>query len=167
MEGLVVKLVETEEERQGAFDLRMRVFVEEQGVPAEEELDEDDVAATHAIAVLGGQVVGAGRVVYPSSPDESPPTSGEPGHQAKLHGLTGAKAARIGRMAVERAWRRRGIGGRILTTLEDEARRQGMTEATLHAQTYVKALYAAHGYAEEGEVLLEAGIEHVSMRKRL
>ena len=144
LEDVVIKLAETEEERQAAFHVRMQVFVEEQGIPVEEELDQDDGAATHVIALMGTEAVGTGRVVYLES--------GE---------------ARIGRMAVEKAWRRRGIGSRILERLEEEARRRGTGEAILHAQTNVKSFYAAHGYVQEGEVFLEVGIEHVSMSKPL
>ena len=144
MEDLVVKLVETEQERQGAFDIRIRVFVHEQGVPPEEELDRDDDIAIHAIALLRGEPVGTGRLVRMES--------GE---------------AKIGRMAVEQAQRRGGIGGRILERLEDAGRQQGMAEAILHAQTYVKSFYASHGYVEEGDVFMEVDIEHIQMRKRL
>ena len=144
MENLVVKLVETEREHQAALIVRVRVFVQEQGVPVEEELDEDDLAATHAIAIVNGEVVGTGRVLYPDSGD-----------------------ARIGRMAVDEAWRRKGIGSHVLMSLEEAARQRGIREAILHAQTYVKSFYASHGYIEEGEVFLEVGIEHVQMRKRL
>ena len=107
-------------------------------------MDDLDETATHVIALLNGKAVGTGRVVCPDS--------GE---------------AQIGRMAVERDFRRKGIGGHVLRSLEDAARRQGKTEAILHAQTYVKEFYATHGYVEEGEVFLEVDIEHTQMRKRL
>ena len=144
MENLVIKLVENEREHQAALIVRVRVFVQEQGVPVEEELDEDDLTATHAIAMVNGKVVGAGRVLYLDSGD-----------------------AKIGRMAVDEAWRRKGIGRHVLMSLEEAARQRGSREAILHAQTYVKSFYASHGYIEEGEVFLEVGIEHVQMRKRL
>ena len=151
MEDLIVKLVETDAERKAAFGLRIRVFVGEQGVPREEELDEYDDAATHAVALVGNRVVGTGRMLLPdTSTGEAP-----------------GRAARIGRMAVDAEWRRRGIGGRILTALEDAASQRGLDRAVLHAQTYVKSFYAGHGYVEEGEVFLEVGIEHVQMGKRL
>ena len=142
-EGLTVKLTETEEELEAAIGVRFRVFVAEQTVPAEEELDEQDAAATHAIAVCQGRVIGTGRVFYPDD------------------------GARIGRMAVDLEWRRLGVGDRLLRFLEEEARAQGSGACVLHAQEYVKAFYAAHGYTERGEVFLEAGIRHVEMRKEL
>ena len=144
MEGLVIKLAETEEERQAVFALRTRVFVQEQGVPLEDELDEDDEAALHVAAIFRGTIVGTGRVLY-----------------------SGSREARIGRMAVEEPWRRRGIGGQVLETLEQATRQQGTEQCVLHAQTYVKSFYGSHGYGEEGDAFLEAGIEHVQMRKRL
>lgn len=147
---LVVKLVETEDERAAAYAIRIRVFVEEQGVPIEEELDHDDELASHAIAYWGGTPVGTGRMVY-----------GWP------HDASSQKVARIGRMAVEGPHRHRGIGGWILRSLEDEARRQGINLAVLHAQTYVKGFYASHGYVEDGDPFLEVGIEHVQMKKPL
>ena len=167
----MVKLVETDEERQAALDLRKRVFVQEQGIPVEEELDEYDYFPSpeqqlepsseplttqgenvlHAIALMGGTAIGTGRVVYPAHP----------------HDARGEQVARIGRMAVEKSWRRQAIGSRILETLEEAARKRGISQAILHAQTHVKSFYASRGYVEEGEVFLEVEIEHVLMRKRL
>ena len=138
---ITVKVVETEEELDAAIGVRFRVFVEEQQVPPEEELDAYDAAATHAIALHQGRVVGTGRVIL----DED--------------------SARIGRMAVDREWRRHGIGGLLLLFLEEEARTHGATGFVLHAQEYVKSFYAAHGYQEHGEVFLEVDIPHVEMRK--
>ena len=178
MDNLVVKLVETEDERQAAFAIRMRVFVQEQAVLAEEELDEYDFlplapppeherrgpasaspnpsreSAAHAIALLDGIAVGTGRVLYLF-------------HAADPGEMPGKKVARIGRMAVDKTWRRKGIGSHILRALEEAASRQGALEAILHAQTYVKEFYARHGYTVEGEPFLEVGIEHVQMGKCL
>ncbi len=141
---VVVKLVETEQELEGAIGVRFRVFVSEQSVPPEEELDEADATATHAIAISQDKVIGTGRLIVQ---DES--------------------TAIIGRMAVDLKWRRHGVGGRILTFLEQEARSRGLRHALLHAQEYVKSFYASHGYAEHGEVFLEVGIPHIEMRKGL
>lgn len=67
MDGLVVKMVETAAEREAAFALRVRVFVHEQGVPTAEELDEHDRHVTHSIALLNGEAIGTGWVVYEAS----------------------------------------------------------------------------------------------------
>ena len=144
MDGVVVKLVESEPELDSAMQVRFRVFVSEQGVPPEEELDEADAGAAHAIALVNGQVVGTGRLL-----------------------LDDAVTAHIGRMAVDTGWRRHGIGGHILAFLEDTARAEGAQRVTLHAQECVKSFYAAHGYREHGSSFLEANIPHVEMRKEL
>ena len=144
MDGIVVKLVETEAEMEAAMAVRFRVFVAEQAVPAEEELDDADATASHAVAICQGQVVGTGRLVQQDDGD-----------------------AQIGRMAVDQTWRRRGIGDQILRFLEEEARAQGLRRCVLHAQEYVKGFYAAHGYQEQGETFLEVNIPHIEMRKEL
>ena len=144
LDSVVVRLVETETDLEQAVAVRFRVFVSEQSIPPEEELDEADATATHAVALYQGKVVGTGRFV---SPD--------------------AGTAQIGRMAVEAAWRRRGIGGQLLQFLEETARTRGARLSVLHAQEYVRGFYAAHGYREHGEAFLEVNIPHVEMRKEI
>ena len=144
MQEVLVKRVESEAEMEGAIGIRFRVFVSEQSVPPEEELDEADATATHAIALSEGTIIGTGRLL-------------------RQDGVT----AIIGRMAVDREWRRRGVGGQILLFLEEEARAQGYRQSVLHAQEYVKSFYASHGYSEHGDVFLEVNIPHIEMRKPL
>jgi len=141
---LTVKLVDNEAELEAAIAVRFRVFVDEQSIPPDEELDEADATATHAVAICQGEVVGTGRVLW-----------GNDG------------SAQIGRMAVDAQWRRKGVGGEILKFLEESARKQGMTRSVLHAQEYVKSFYAAHGYQQHGDTFLEVDIPHVEMRKNL
>lgn len=135
---------ESEALRAQAYALRHAVFVAEQGVPPELERDADDAAAFHVAAVEGGRCVGTGRLVRQAG-----------------------GVGRVGRMAVDGAHRRRGVGERVLAALEARARAEGLREIELHAQCYVEAFYARHGYAREGAPFEEAGIEHVVMRKRL
>jgi len=144
LDDVTVKLVETQAELEGAITVRMQVFVAEQAIPAEEELDDADATATHAVALHQGRIIGTGRLV-----------------------LHDPETVKIGRMAVNADWRRQGIGGLILQHLELEARARGIRTALLHAQEYVKDFYAAHGYQQYGEVFLEVDIPHVEMRKRL
>ena len=141
MNNITVKLVETEQDMEAAVGIRFRVFVHEQSVPPEIELDEYDVVATHALALLDGVAVATGRAIVEDG------------------------SARIGRMAVDREHRRSGVGGLVLRFLEDEAREQGAAEFVLHAQDYVKTFYANHGYEEHGDTFMEAGILHIEMRK--
>ena len=126
--------------RAHASPIRFAVFVEEQGVPREIELDEHDPVSIHVVAFEGQTPVATGRLL----PD---------GH--------------IGRMAVLKAWRSRGIGGAILTELLEAARQRGDKEVELSAQVHAVPFYLANGFAPEGNEYMEAGIRHQAMKRRL
>ena len=128
-----------EQQRQAAAALRQQVFVVEQGVPAELELDEMDAQSLHAVAYLDGVPVATGRLL----PD---------GH--------------VGRMAVRQDARGAGTGSLVLCALMDEARRRGERDVVLHAQLSARDFYARHGFEAEGDVFMDAGIEHIAMRRR-
>jgi predicted GNAT family N-acyltransferase len=120
--------------------IRFAVFVDEQGVPAELEMDDMDARCLHALAFEEGGAVGTGRLL----PD---------GH--------------IGRMAVMKAWRGRGVGAALLRGLIDAARERGDAEVRLSAQVHALGFYRAHGFGAYGEVYDEAGIPHQAMRLAL
>ena len=121
--------------------VRTAVFVVEQGVPESIERDAMDAVSRHAIARdVNGSVVATGRLL----PD---------GH--------------IGRMAVLAALRGAGVGAAVLQALMAEAVRQGLTEVVLNAQVHALDFYRRLGFVERGEVFLEAGIEHRTMRRSL
>jgi len=128
-----------EQQRQAAAALRQQVFVVEQGVPPELELDEMDAQSLHAVAYQDGVPVATGRLL----PD---------GH--------------IGRMAVRQDARGAGTGSLVLCALMDEARRRGDRDVVLHAQLSARDFYARHGFEPEGDVFMDAGIEHIAMRRR-
>ena len=144
---ITVKRVATPAELEGAVAVRMRVFVGEQGIPAAVEVDAADTApdTIHAVAMRRGVVIATGRLL--------PDVAGRGPH--------------IGRMAVERQWRRSGVGGQVLAFLEEQARALGFRQITLHAQEYIKSFYAAHGYREVGKMFLEVDIPHREMTKDL
>ena len=144
MQQLIIRRPSNAAEMEGLRALRIEVFVREQGVPEELELDALDAEAIHAVAWDGREVVGTGRLL-----------------------LRHSEEARIGRMAVRSSLRGRGIGGAILEFLEKEAKAQGAQRLELHAQSYVQSFYRRHGYRQEGTQFTEAGIEHVLMHKRL
>lgn len=127
----------------GAFLLRRVVFVEEQKVPVGMELDEFDGGAVHVVAKDGNRIVGTGRMV-----------------------IEGTKG-RIGRMAVEKDLRGRGIGKSMVLKLEEEARRRELVEIYLHAQVHARNFYGNLGYIPRGEVFDEAGIDHIEMYKKI
>jgi len=131
-----------------ACDIRTRVFVEEQGVPPDEEWDDHDRTdrdAAHALAFGSpGRAVGTGRFY-----------TAEPG------------TAQIGRLAVLAAARGCGAGSALLEALVAEARRRGFARAHLHAQTHARGFYLEHGFHDDGPLLWDAGIEHQPMTKNL
>jgi len=141
---IAIVVADTEELRARAHALRHAVFVVEQGVPEALERDDLDAGAYHAIALDHDRCVATGRLVRQAG-----------------------GVGRVGRMAVDAGWRRRGLGGLVLEALEARARADGLREIELHAQCYVEAFYARRGYVRAGEVFEEAGIDHVAMRKRL
>lgn len=144
-----IELLPWESARERASPIRFTVFVEEQRVPAAIELDELDAVSLHALAWSAEEeVIGTGRLIPPPQRD-------------------GPGVGHIGRMAVLRAWRSQGVGGAILEALVEAARRRGDTEVLLSAQTRALAFYRAHGFVEEGEDYLEAGILHRDMRRVL
>ena len=135
-----IELLDWPAAEQQASRIRFTVFVEEQRVPAELEMDENDAASVHALAYADGRAIGTGRLL----PD---------GH--------------IGRMAVLKGWRGQGAGKAMLRQLIDAARERGLREVALSAQVQAVEFYRAEGFAPEGAVYEEAGIPHQAMRLRL
>ena len=127
-------------ERAGALALRERVFCVEQGVPVAEELDGLDDAAAHLVALdEDGRVVGTLRLLFDGT------------------------TAKVGRVAVDAGWRRRGIAQRMLELALERARAEGCARARLAAQLEAVELYEKAGFAVESDRFWEAGIEHVWM----
>ncbi|CCG03155.1 putative acetyltransferase [Blastococcus saxobsidens DD2] len=124
--------------------LRTRVFVEEQGVPPEIEQDAADATAVHVLSRDdAGRLVATGRL------------------------LVDGPTARIGRMAAAADVRGRGHGAAVLAELHRQAAARGATEVELHAQLPARRFYEREGYTAVGDVYEEAGIAHVTMRRRL
>ncbi len=139
-----IKEVTSLSERKAVYQLRHTVFVDEQGISAEIELDELDQDALHAIVTSAETVIGTGRLITVSK-------------------TTGS----IGRMAVDPSFRRQGVGSLILGFLEHKARKKNLQEIVLHAQEYVKEFYSYLGYRQDGRPFDEVGIRHCTMKKTL
>ena len=128
-------------------ELRHRVFVLEQGVPAELERDDADATAVHALSRDDdGRLLATGRLLLDGA---------------------GRGRAVIGRMAADPAARGRGHGAAVLAVLHREAAARGQTEVELHAQVTARRFYERAGYAAVGAEYEEAGIVHVTMRRTL
>jgi len=139
-----VRVVTTAEQREDAFAVRHEVFVDEQGVPEELELDEHEDEATHFVAYDDGEAMGAARL-------------------RELDGKTG----KVERVAVLADRRGEGWGRRLMDCLETTARESGLETLKLHSQTHAADFYEHLGYRQRGEEFEEAGIPHVEMAKRL
>ena len=119
--------------------MRHEVFVVEQSINPELEWTGDDAQFQSVLAIDGQSVpIGTGRI---------------------------SAAGEIGRMAVLRNWRRRGVGSAILQQLVKIGRESGLSEVKLSAQLHALDFYQRHGFEAYGEVYLDAGIEHRAMRK--
>ena len=132
-----IRRVIWEEASETLSAIRLKVFVEEQSVPIEEELDGMDEVSTHFLATVDDAPVGVARLM---------------------------PSGQIGRMAVLIPYRRHGIGALLLKAAVQHALDKGQTEPFLHAQTHALGFYARNGFTVFGEVFLDAGIEHRSMR---
>lgn len=133
------------EDMRGAFAVRERVFCGEQGVPREEEIDGRDEQAQHLVALApdGRRVIGTLRL------------------------LVDGDRAKVGRVAVEREWRRRGIAARMLELALARACERGCVRVRLAAQMAATDVYRRAGFAVESEPFEEAGIQHVWMGQHL
>lgn len=74
---------------------------------------------------------------------------------------------KVGRVATLESHRGLGVGKAVMAFIEDYAKENNITELKLNAQMYVKDFYKKLGYVEEGEIFLEADIEHIAMKKKL
>lgn len=120
-----------------AAPIRHQVFVVEQHVPQELEIDDMDEVSIHAVAYdAAGFPIATGRLLTD-------------GH--------------IGRMAVLKPARGSGVGSQILRTLISEARGMGFHKVALHAQLHAMPFYERHGFIAEGEPFDDAGIQHKVM----
>lgn len=129
-----------------ALSVRLTVFVEEQGVPADRERDSLDDINTHWLAeTLEGNVVGTARLTD------------------KGNGM-----GKVERVAVLKDYRRDGVGRLLMERLEQDAARLGYRTLVLHAQTHSQGFYEKLGYTcGDPEPFDEEGIPHVCMEKQI
>ncbi|WP_135661547.1 GNAT family N-acetyltransferase [Halorhabdus rudnickae] len=136
--------IEVEGDREDAYDVRFAVFVEEQGVDPDIEIDEHDDEATHFVAYADDEPVGAARLREPED-----------------------GVGKIERLAVLQSHRGEELGRRLMEAVETEAARQGLTRLKLHGQVRVAEFYEYLGYEQVSDEFEEAGISHVEMVKSI
>ena len=142
---VTVTRADTDEMREQCYGIRTAVFVEEQNVPIELEMDEYDREAVHFLMTddESGFAVGCARL------------------------LDKGGLAKIGRVAIARDARGRGLGLVLMRSVIDEAQRLGFREAILDSQTYAIPFYEKLGFVAEGDEFDDAGIAHFRMRRTL
>lgn len=132
-----IRMVNWRNEESNLRSIRSAVFITEQNVPEEMEWDSMDQICTHILVQdFEGNGIGTARLL----PD---------GH--------------VGRMAVLKVWRRKGIGSAMLQKILQEMRTLGMKKATLHAQLTAVEFYEKFGFQKCGKEFMEAGIPHIIM----
>lgn len=137
---ITTKVVDYTTDRTLIHAIRTEVFVHEQHIPWEFEVDRLDSVSQHVLALYEGYPVGTGRLT---------------------------PAGRIGRVAVARPLRRQGVGLRVMEQLLELAQRNHHHEVILSAQYHAIEFYKKLGFQRQGDEFLEVGIVHVMMRKCL
>ncbi len=140
---ITTEKVVTPEQLREVFRVRVEVFVEEQGVAAEAEIDEYENSSIHVLALSNGASAGAGRIRVVE------------------------ETAKLERICVLKPFRTSGTGKAIMIKLEEIAKELGLKKAKLHAQTQAAGFYEKLGYASDSDVFLEEGIPHIRMIKAL
>lgn len=143
---LEIREAASREDLEAVFEIRRRVFVDEQKVPEDHERDVTDDRAVHVLASVDGVPVAAARLFI--DPHD-------------------ARTAWIGRLAVLPESRRTGVATGIIRFFIDWSRRHRMCQIRLHAQEYVRGLYRKLGFEEFGSVFMEENIPHLEMFLRI
>jgi len=138
-----VKIVENDKEQEEAFQIRKTVFVKEQHVPVEEEIDKFEKDCTHFLLYDRGKPAGAGRFRI-------------------MDGY-----GKVERICILPEVRGKGAGRRLMLAIEDFAGKQGVSKLKLNAQTHAIPFYEKLGYRVTSDEFLDAGIPHKAMEKTL
>lgn len=144
MKNIIVKKAQSGKEINDALDVRYQVFVVEQKIDKDIELDGLDQDCDHFVAYIDGLAVGAGRIRYLDN-----------------------NKAKIERMAVRSEFRGKKIGGEILRTMVSYLTKNKIIEIILNSQYHAKAFYEKFGFKSEGKIFKEANIDHIKMTKNL
>lgn len=143
MKHMEVKYIAEKKELDAAYNIRKIVFVEEQGVPEQDEFDNHDAHADHILAYCDNRPVGTGRLRLDNN------------------------IAKLERICVLTPYRNQGFGKAIVDKLEVIAKEKGISKAKLHGQTHAVHFYEKIGYKQNSDVFMEDGIPHVMMTKNI
>ncbi len=154
--------------RYDAFEVRRRVFMEEQGYENEFDGIDDDAACLHLTAYADGELAGCARVFPEPLEHAQAPEAPRSPVSPFDEGVTSDAIYLLGRVAVLPEYRGRGIASQLVKASDEAARDAGAKVCKLHAQEYVRDLYAKLGYVQISDVDYEdEGQPHLWMAKRL
>jgi len=143
--NLIIRSPKTPEEFKEYYKLRWEILRKPWKQPEGSEKDEFEDRAFHLMALEGDSLLGVGRIHF-NSPTE----------------------AQLRFMAVKEEHRDGGIGGALISGLEDEARKRGVNEVVVNARKPAVGFYSKYGYELMGDAhTLFGSIPHYSMRKNL
>ena len=117
-------------------EVRHNVFVVEQSVPSEIEMDGKDSDCIHFLALEKSKPIGAARL---------------------------QKYGKIERVSVLREYRSKGIGTAIMKRVIESAKNLNVEKVYLHSQMDSKIFYQRLGFIELGQIFFEANIPHIEM----
>ncbi len=143
VKSMDVQIISNEQQLNDAFTIRKKVFVEEQQVPPEEEIDALESEATHFVLYINEEPAGAGRF------------------------RTVDGYGKIERICVLKDFRGTGAGNAIMKKIESFARKEGLKRLKLNAQIQAIPFYSKLGYKVVSEEFLDAGIPHKTMVKEI
>jgi predicted GNAT family N-acyltransferase len=126
-----------------AIKIRKDVFVTEQGFI--DEFDEYDTQAKHFVGYINDIPVATCRTFF------------NPEVQSHV----------VGRIAVIREYRGKGLGNSIIKAAEDCIKEMGGKKAMLSAQVRVSDFYKKQGYMKQGDVFMDQDCPHIWMDKEL
>lgn len=122
-------------------NLRIEIFVKEQGVPIENEFDDYDMQVPHLVIFLDGEAVATGRVIP-----------------------YGEDTVKIGRIAVKKDKRGLHLGEKIVLELLRKSKEDGAKTVCVGAQTHAVGFYEKCGFKLLGTPeYLEENIPHFDM----
>ncbi|MEK4562249.1 GNAT family N-acetyltransferase [Staphylococcus sp. FSL K6-3157] len=138
------KIVTTPSMMEDAYSIRKQVFVLEQGVPLENEIDQYEAIATHIIGYDENNIPFATGRFRPYD-----------------------NAVKIERVAIISSHRKSGYGKLLMQFLEEIAKNQGHHSLMLNAQCHAQTFYESLGYKPFGKIFIEENIDHIAMTKSI
>lgn len=140
---MLIETVENDQQLKDAFGVRRTVFIEEQQVPEDLELDEHDDSAVHFIGYENNEPIAAARLRFVE------------------------ENGKLERICVRKEFRGRSFGRQMIEAMEQQIQKEGLKQAKLNAQTHAEDFYRSLGYETISGQFMDAGIPHVTMIKTL